>query len=149
MNRTMKSRKLVGAMIVFGMLTARDGFPQVPAAAAQVKKAPGRIPPFYQSAEAAKPFPPTLPPEMSQKPAVARAYQVAKEIPAVLAQQPCYCSCDRVGHRSLLDCFASRHAESCLICTNEALLAERMTRAQKTRAEIREAIIRGDWRLVN
>lgn len=147
MNRTMKSRKLVGAMLVFGMLAARDGFSQVPAAA-EVKKAQGRVPPFYQTAEDGKPFPPTLPPEMFEKPAVARAYQVAKEIPAVLAQQPCYCSCDRIGHRSLLDCFASRHAESCLICTNEAILADRMTRAKKTPREIREAIIRGDWRLV-
>jgi len=27
----------------------------------------------------------------------------------VLAQQPCYCWCDKFGHASLLDCFATEH----------------------------------------
>jgi hypothetical protein len=40
---------------------------------------------------------------------VARAYRVAQQIPAVLAQQPCYCWCDSMGHGSLVDCFATDH----------------------------------------
>lgn len=68
-----------------------------------------RIPPFYESEEAAKPFPATLPPAYFRNPFVARAYRVAKQIPGVLAQQPCYCYCDKFDHRSLLDCYASDH----------------------------------------
>ncbi len=67
-------------------------------------------PPYHSSAAAARPLPRTLPPEYFRRsPLVARAYQIAGEIPAVIAQQPCYCRCDRIGHRSLLDCYASDH----------------------------------------
>jgi hypothetical protein len=39
-----------------------------------------------------------------------RAYQVAKEIPEVLAQMPCFCECEAFGHENLLDCFIDNHA---------------------------------------
>lgn len=39
-----------------------------------------------------------------------RAYQVAKEIPEVLAQMPCFCECEAFGHENLLDCFIDDHA---------------------------------------
>ncbi len=70
---------------------------------------PERIPPFYESEAAAKPFPVTLPAAYFRNRLVARAYRVAQEIPGVLAQQPCYCYCEKFGHHSLLDCFASDH----------------------------------------
>ena len=38
------------------------------------------------------------------------AYQVAKEIPEVLAQMPCFCECEALGHENLLDCFIDSHA---------------------------------------
>jgi hypothetical protein len=38
-----------------------------------------------------------------------QAYQVAKEIPEVLAQMPCLCECEAFGHENLLDCFVDRH----------------------------------------
>ena len=67
-------------------------------------------PPFHKSAEAAKPFPKLLPAAyFRQYPLVVRAYEIAAAIPEVLAQQPCYCYCDRFGHGSLLDCYASDH----------------------------------------
>ena len=67
-------------------------------------------PPYHRSAAAARPLPRTLPPEYFRRsPLVARASQIAGEIPTVIAQQPCYCRCDRLGHRSLLDCYASDH----------------------------------------
>ncbi len=67
-------------------------------------------PPYHRSAAAARPLPRTLPPDyFRHSPLVARAYQIAGEIPTVIAQQPCYCRCDRLGHRSLLDCYASDH----------------------------------------
>lgn len=68
-----------------------------------------QIPPFFVSEEAAKPLPATLSPASFSNPSVARAYRVAREIPKVLAQQPCYCYCDKFGHRGLLDCYRDNH----------------------------------------
>ena len=81
--------------------------PKAPAAATGQARAP--VPPFYASVEAAKPLTQTLAPERFHIPVVAKAYRVAREIPEVLAQQPCYCWCDKFGHASLLDCFATEH----------------------------------------
>jgi hypothetical protein len=39
-----------------------------------------------------------------------RAYQIAREIPQVLAQMPCFCDCEAFGHENLLDCFIDEHA---------------------------------------
>jgi hypothetical protein len=36
-------------------------------------------------------------------------YQVAKEIPEILVQIPCFCGCEAVGHENLLDCFVDEH----------------------------------------
>jgi Protein of unknown function with PCYCGC motif len=36
-------------------------------------------------------------------------YQIAKEIPEILAQLPCFCGCGAVGHENLLDCFVDEH----------------------------------------
>ncbi len=66
-------------------------------------------PPYFDSADAARPFPRLLPASYFRNPLVARAYKAAAEIPGVAAQQPCYCHCDKFGHRSLLDCYASDH----------------------------------------
>lgn len=72
--------------------------------------APAAVPPYHESAEAAKPFPALMPASRYRDyPVVERAYQIAGRIPGVLAQQPCFCHCDKVGHRSLLDCYASDH----------------------------------------
>lgn len=71
--------------------------------------APPKVPPFHESIEEAHPLPPTLSPEQFRNPLVARAYRLAGRIPEVLAQQPCYCWCDRFGHASLLDCFVTDH----------------------------------------
>jgi hypothetical protein len=68
-----------------------------------------QIPPFFESEEAAKPLPATLSPASFSNSSVARAYRVAREIPEVLAQQPCYCYCDKFGHRGLLDCYRDNH----------------------------------------
>ena len=38
-----------------------------------------------------------------------QAYQIAKEMPEVLSQMPCFCDCDVFGHENLLDCFIDQH----------------------------------------
>jgi len=81
---------------------------------------------------------------------VQNAYTVAARIKKTLYQQPCYCHCDRSqGHGSLLDCFASKHGAGCNICISEDFYAYEQLRKGKTAAQIRAAIIRGEWQSVD
>jgi len=102
-------------------------------------------PPYFVSPASARPLPKTDKPSSFTNKFVVAAYSAANEIPVVLAQQPCYCYCQRRGHRSLLDCFKTDHAASCSICIREALLASQMHRQQKSAQEIRRAITQGPW----
>jgi len=85
---------------------------------------------------------PTLPPERFIGP-TRDAYRVAREIPQILAQLPCYCHCDQsVGHKSLHSCFEDEHAASCAVCVGEALTAYKLQKEQGlTPAQMRERII--------
>ena len=105
-------------------------------------------PPFLQASEITRPLPSTVAPDQFKDLVVREAYAVASKMPHVLAQQPCYCWCNSIGHRSLLDCYRTRHAATCDICVKEALLAERMHEAGNTPEEIRKAIIAGEWNSV-
>ncbi len=109
------------------------------------------VPPYFKSAKAAEPLPATLPPsEFADRPVVVTAYTIAKKIPKVLVQQPCYCGCDKhFGHHSLLDCYTSTHTAGCGICVKETFFTWEMTRQHKTPAQIRAAIIRGDFNSVD
>ena len=90
----------------------REQSPAAPAAPAPVVQPQEErdIPVYHASAKEARPLPTTLSPNLfAAIPVVARAYRIAKRIPGVLAQQPCYCHCDRMGHVGLLDCYRSDH----------------------------------------
>jgi uncharacterized protein with PCYCGC motif len=55
------------------------------------------------------------------------AYQVAKDIPEVLEQLPCFCGCmNNFGHKNNLFCFKDRHGAGCDICEDIALDARKM-----------------------
>jgi hypothetical protein len=42
----------------------------------------------------------------------AQAYRIAKDVPELIEQMPCYCGCvASVNHQSNLDCYADRHAD--------------------------------------
>jgi hypothetical protein len=44
---------------------------------------------------------------------LAETYRIAKEVPELLEQMPCYCGCGRMaGHQNNLDCYADRHADT-------------------------------------
>jgi len=103
------------------------------------------VPVYYDRAEDAMPFPATLEPATFKRADVRKAYQTAKEVPGVLVQQPCYCYCQRKGHRSLLDCFKTDHAASCNICVREAVLTDQMHRQGKSAEETRKSIVQGQW----
>jgi hypothetical protein len=72
---------------------------------------------------------------------VRKAYQVAQDDPALLAQLHCYCGCDKTdGHRNLLDCYRSQHAAHCEICVGEANDAEAMEKRGMSIDAIRDAL---------
>lgn len=79
-------------------------------AAPQAKATP-RVPDHFLNPAEAKPLPVTLDPKNFSTPSIVKAYQLAKDIPEVLAQQPCYCYCDAGhGHKSLLHCHIDDHS---------------------------------------
>ena len=97
---------------------------------------------------------PILPPdqrvgEMFKNPYQVRAYQLAAKIPGVLNQLPCYCYCERVGHKSLHTCYESDHGAHCGICVKEVFYAYEQTKLKKTPAQIRAGIINGDWKSID
>ena len=77
------------------------------------------------------------------------AYELASKIPVVISQMPCYCYCERIGHSSLHTCFESNHGAHCGICMKEVYYAYQQTKLKKTPAQIRDGIIKGDWKSVD
>lgn len=106
--------------------------------------------PSYHAYALKPPYPATLDPKQFPDALNRNVYALAAKVKPVLYQQPCYCYCDRhAGHKSLLDCFASTHGSECDICQKEAVLSYQLTQKGKTPAQIRAAIIRGDWKSVS
>src|SRR5579862_1496697 len=106
--------------------------------------------PSYHAYALKPPFPATLDPKQFPDALNRNVYTLAAKIRPVLYQQPCYCYCDRhAGHKSLLDCFVGTHGSECDVCQKEAVLSYQLTQKGKTPAQIRAAIIHGDWRAVN
>jgi len=78
------------------------------------------------------------------------AYELAAKIPEVIHQQPCYCYCDRsMGHRSLHSCFEGTHGARCSTCLKELYYSYSMHEKGKTAAQIRQGIVRGEWKQVD
>lgn len=98
------------------------------------------VPPVQRS----NPLPQTLAPDRFDHPVLKRAYAAAARNREIVAQLPCYCWCNRMGHRSLLDCFASNHGANCDVCIKEVILADELAKKGKTASQIRDAVIRKD-----
>ena len=95
-------------------------------------------------------LPATMDPELFADPVVQNAYAVAAKIKKALYQQPCYCHCDRSqGHKSLLDCFASKHGSGCGTCIYEDFYTFEQSGKGKSAAQIRAGIIKGEWKSVD
>jgi hypothetical protein len=106
--------------------------------------------PAFHSQLPRSPLPDTLDPTLFTTTLIQNAYTVAARIRKLLYQQPCYCHCDQSqGHGSLLDCFAGRHGSGCNICMAEDFFTYEQSRAGKTAAQIRAAIINGEWKEVD
>lgn len=83
---------------------------------------------------------PILSPELF-KGKTAYTYQIAKEMPDVLDSLYCYCHCQKhSGHKSLLSCYADKHAAFCDVCQNEAIMAYELYKQGKDIQTIKSAI---------
>jgi len=113
--------------------------------------------PHYNAAPPAKgaALPPILGREQlwganAQYPFQSHAYELAAKIPAVLHQQPCYCYCDRgMGHNSLHSCFEGTHGAECSVCLKELYYSYSMHKKGKTATQIRQGIVKGDWKQID
>ena len=83
---------------------------------------------------------------------VRAAYRFAAEHPEVLSYVPCFCGCERSGHRGNEDCFVREravngdviawddHGMECAICLDVADRSRKLFADGKSVAEIRAAI---------
>jgi hypothetical protein len=85
----------------------------------------------------------------AQYPYQTHAYELAAEIPTVLYQQPCYCYCDRMGHKSLHTCFEGTHGARCSTCLKELYYSYQQSKKGVTAAQIRAGIVNGEWKHVD
>jgi hypothetical protein len=100
---------------------------------------------FHESPPA-EPLPVTLDPDQFRfDHATFVAYALASRVRETLYQVPCYCHCDReAGHKSLLDCFTSKHGAMCSVCQKEAVFCYLEQRKGKSPAQIREGMAKGE-----
>lgn len=136
------------AIVLFGAALAL-AFVSVTASSGSSQEAGSQdnsIPAYHAQAPKAE-LPETLSPDNFPDPLVKNAYAIAAKVKKTLYQQPCYCHCDRSkGHTSLLDCFASEHGSGCGTCIYEELYAYQQVGKGKTAAQIRDGIIKGEWK---
>jgi hypothetical protein len=113
-----------------------------------------RVPAFHPAPPAAgEELPPILGKDQlwgdnAQYPFQTHAYELAAKIQKVIYQQPCYCYCDRMGHKSLHSCFEGTHGAECATCMKELYYTYQMTKQHKTAEQIRKGIIAGEWKQV-
>jgi len=148
-------RRFLGVAILFGCalgltLAPQRAASQSPQAAdSQQPAADESVPAFHARAPQGD-LPTTLDPGLFPDPVVQNAYAVAARIRKALYQQPCYCHCDRSqGHKSLLDCFASKHGAGCGTCIYEDFYTFEQSGKGKSAAQIRAGIIKGEWKSVD
>ena len=149
----MNLRRKIAAFVV-AMAFVASGFLATPrGVASRAGQNPGKSDepvPAYHSQVPVGALPPTLDPASFENPVVQNAYALAAKVKRVLYQQPCYCHCDRsIGHGSLLDCFAGKHASVCDVCIREGIYSFEQTQKKKTAAQIRAGIERGEWQQVD
>ena len=92
-------------------------------------------------------YAPPRPPDV-----VRAAYIFAAEHPEILSYVPCFCGCERAGHKGNEDCFVARrndagdvvewepHGLDCAVCLDVANEAMQMTRSGASVTDIRAAI---------
>lgn len=92
-------------------------------------------------------YAPPRPPEV-----VRAAYVFAAEHPEILGYVPCFCGCERGGHKGNDDCFVARrapngdvtewepHGLDCAVCIDVATYAQQLHSSGASLADIRNAV---------
>jgi hypothetical protein len=151
---------IVVLLAVVGLFAySRSGPPEQPALSAQQSPTPpAAVAPVPAAALAPHPqenlpplpfqaYPPPRSPEV-----VRAAYRFAAEHPEILSYVPCFCGCERGGHRGNEDCFVKarnakgdvsewdEHGLDCAVCLDVANEAMQMHRSGASVRDIRAAI---------
>jgi hypothetical protein len=151
----------VGLVLMLAMIGAyaytRSGPSAEPAPAAQAAPPAVVDPPVYaklgprpQTTLPPLPFQAYPPPRPMET--VRAVYQFAAEHPEILSYVPCFCGCERGGHRGNDDCFVKArnaqgdvtewepHGLDCAVCIDVANEAMQMTRSGASVRDIRSVI---------
>ena len=137
---------LFGAALAFTFVPLRAASGPSHQESATREGADSDVPAYHAEAPKGE-LPETMNPDLFGQPIVKNAYAIAAKIKKTLYQQPCYCHCDRSkGHSSLLDCFASEHGSGCGTCIYKDLYSYEQGRKGKTAKQIREGIVKGEWK---
>jgi len=99
----------------------------------------------YHDHPSNEPLPDTMDPALfKDNHAAFVAYTLASQIKQTLYQVPCYCPCDKkMGHQSLLDCYANKHGVGCQTCQKEVIFCFLQHKKHKSPAQIRGAMAKG------
>jgi hypothetical protein len=151
------------ALIVVAGLVAYSQFGQPEQAAQAAQQSPAAPPqaavdpspaaalgPHPQENLPPLPFQAYAPPRPAE--VVSAAYRFAAEHPEILSYVPCFCGCERAGHRGNEDCFVKTrnekgdvtewdpHGLDCAVCLDVAKESMQMHRSGASVREIRSAI---------
>ncbi len=127
----------------------------VPAPSAETTPAPPAAPAVALAPHTQKEYPPLeLPgyPVGRSPEVITAAYMFAAEHPEVLTYVPCFCGCERSGHRGNEDCFVKSraangdvsqwepHGMECNVCVDVATQAKQMYSSGASVRDIRAAV---------
>jgi hypothetical protein len=146
---------LVAAVGLGGFIYARNGRNQPSAPQENVSAPVAEVPEVARKPHPQKNLPP-LPVQAYAPPrppdVVRAAYVFAAEHPEVLSYVPCFCGCERAGHRGNEDCFVMRrddngdviewepHGLDCTVCIDVATEARQMFTSGASVRDIRAAV---------
>jgi hypothetical protein len=146
------------AVAIVGLVAYTRSTPEEPVQTAPAAQAPAivdppaaaKLGPHPQANLPPLPFQAYAPPRPMET--VRAVYKFAAEHPEVLSYVPCFCGCERGGHRGNDDCFVKTrnaqgdvtewepHGLDCAVCLDVANEAMQMTRSGASVRDIRAAI---------
>jgi len=102
----------------------------------------------YHETPPTRPLPKTRrPPSFRRNPPGHVAYCLARRIPGLLYQEPCFCHCNRfANHKSLLDCYVEDHGMACYTCQAEVIFCYEQSLRGRNAVEIREELYQDEWK---
>lgn len=145
----MRARRLIVILVFAAGCSAPSDAPPPPAAAAV---APAASRPSTLIAADLPALPPGLDNAARAPEVVRTVYEFAARHPEVLQYIPCFCGCERMGHRGNDDCFVSSrnktgqvaawesHGMICEVCIDVAQMSMQMHNSGASTAAIRDAV---------